>query len=225
MRKGTVLVCAMALVFSLAGCGKDDGGKNTSTVPSSESTVQGGTEAPQGTQVPDTSGSGAEDESVPSQNNPADGTGWSEEMEAVKAAVVEKMGENYWPNMQIAPEMLEGTFGISSDLYDDYMGEMPMISTNVDTLVIIKAKEGKVKDVESAVNQYRDTLVNDTMQYPMNLGKIQASRIEVIGSYVCFVQLGADTTAAADESEEAVIEYCQDQNEMALEAISSALAQ
>lgn len=225
MKKGIVLVCAAALILSLAGCGKDDGGKNTSTAPSGESTVQGSEEASQGTQSTESVGTGTSDESIPSQDNSADGTGWSEEMEAVKSAVMEKMGENYWPNMQLTPEMLEGTFGVSSDLYDDYMGEMPMISTNVDTLVIIKAKEGKVKDVESAVNGYRETLVNDTMQYPMNLGKIQASRIEVIGNYVCFVQLGADTTAAMDESEEAVIEYCQDQNEMALEAISSVLAQ
>lgn len=225
MKKTTVLLCVTALALVLAGCGKDDGGKNTTNTPSTESsaaqsqeTSQAGTEASQ----PGTEGT---QESTPSQDIAGGEDGWSEEMEAVKAAVVEKLGENYWPNMQITPDMLEGSFGVGSDLYDDYMGEMPMISTNVDTLIIIKAKEGKVKDVESAVNAYRDALVNDTMQYPMNLGKIQASRIEVIGNYVCFVQLGADTTTALDESEEAVIEHCQDQNELALEAISSALAQ
>lgn len=221
MRKSMVLLCALALALSLSACGKDNGDKNASSVPSSENTGESGTQSGQGSEE-----SGAETAASSTEDAGTDDTsGWSEEMEAVKSAVVEKLGENYWPNTSITPEMLEGSFGIGADLYDDYMGEMPMISMNVDTLIIIKAKDGKVKDVEDAMNAYRNTLVNDTMQYPMNLGKIQASRIEVVGNYVCFVQLGADTTAAMDESEEAVIEHCQDQNEMALEVISSALSQ
>ena len=61
------------------------------------------------------------------------------------------------------------------------------------------------------------------MQYPMNLGKIQASRIESYDNYVCFVQLGADTTAAMDVSEEAVVDQCLEENERALDAIEKAL--
>ena len=79
------------------------------------------------------------------------------------------------------------------------------------------------EEVESALNAYRDSLVNDTMQYPMNLGKIQASRVERIGDYVCFVQLGADTSSVEEQGDEAVITYCQEQNELALEAIRQTL--
>ena len=89
--------------------------------------------------------------------------------------------------------------------------------------LIIHAKDGKVEDVENALNAYRDSLVNDTMQYPMNLGKIQASRVERIGDYVCFVQLGADTSSVEEQGDEAVITYCQEQNELALEAIRQTL--
>ena len=70
---------------------------------------------------------------------------------------------------------------------------------------------------------YGVSLVNDTMQYPMNLGKIQASRVERIGDYVCFVQLGADTSSVEEQGDEAVITYCQEQNELALEAIRQTL--
>ena len=115
------------------------------------------------------------------------------------------------------------TYGVSAELYDAYLGEAPMISVNVDTLLIIHAKDGKVEEVESALNAYRDSLVNDTMQYPMNLGKIQASRVERIGDYVCFVQLGADTSSVEEQGDEAVITYCQEQNELALEAIRQTL--
>jgi hypothetical protein len=86
--------------------------------------------------------------------------------------------------------------------------------------VVVKAKEGQEQAVEDALNAYRNAKVNDTMQYPMNLGKIQASRVERIGSYVCFVQLGADTMEALDQGDEAVIAQCQEVNELVLEIIS-----
>ena len=78
--------------------------------------------------------------------------------------------------------------------------------------------------MEDALNAYRDNLVNDTMQYPMNLGKIQASRIETFDNYVCFVQLGADTTDLMEQGDDVVIEKCQEENEKALEAIRIALS-
>lgn len=214
MKKLLVLLCTGVLVFAMTACGdKNNGSAETtqqSTVNSTE--TAGTTEVGQ-----DAAGQGTETENTDPNMDLADG--WSEEMTAVRDAVAEALGENYWPNSQITSEMLEGTFGITSDLYEDYMGEMPMISTNVDTLLIIKAKSDKVDEVEEALNAYRDKLVNDTMQYPMNIGKIQASRIERIGDYVCFVQLGADTTHALESGDEAVITHCQEQNELAIEVI------
>lgn len=147
----------------------------------------------------------------------------AETLQSAKEAVINALGDNYWPDSEIPEEMLNDTFGVSADLYDGYLGESPMISVNVDTLLIIHAKDGKVEEVENALNAYRDQMVNDTMQYPMNLGKIQASRIERVGDYVCFVQLGADTSEAEEQGEEAVITYCQEQNELALEAVRQTL--
>ena len=144
-------------------------------------------------------------------------------LQSAKKAVTDALGDDYWPDSEIPEEMLNETYGVSADLYDAYLGECPMISVNVDTLLIIHAKDGKVEDVENALNAYRDSLVNDTMQYPMNLGKIQASRVERIGDYVCFVQLGADTSSVEEQGDEAVITYCQEQNELALEAIRQTL--
>lgn len=225
-KKGMVIVCVMAIALSLTACGKDQG-KNSSTEQTSTGTEQGSLSSETASSEPDQNNSqqgtpdegGTEDTAGSSQAPGSDEQGLSAEMEAIRTAVVETLGENYWPNYQLPADMMEETFGVSSDQYDDYLAEMPMISTNVDTLVIIKAKEDKVKEVEDAVEAYREKLVNDTMQYPMNLGKIQASRTEVIDNYVCFVQLGADTTQAMDEGEEAVIEYCQEQNELAIEVI------
>ncbi len=147
--------------------------------------------------------------------------GWSDEMQQIKAAIVEVLGEDYWPDTPITPDMLEGSFGISSDMYDDYLAEMPMISANVDTLLIIKAKDDKVEEVGNALNEYRDALVENTMQYPMNLGKIQASRIERFGNYVCFVQLGAGAVSSEDKTEDEIISECREINELVLAVINN----
>ncbi|HKM34293.1 MAG TPA: DUF4358 domain-containing protein [Lachnospiraceae bacterium] len=141
------------------------------------------------------------------------------DLQNLKTAVVDVLGENYWPNMSVDTEELADVYGITEDMYDDYLAEIPLISTNVDTLIIVKAKEGQVSAVEEALNAYRDNMVNSTSEYPMNLGKIQASRIEVFNNYVCFVQLGADVVDAMDQGEDVVINQCQEENEKALEAI------
>lgn len=100
-----------------------------------------------------------------------------------------------------------------------------MISANVDTLIVIQANEGQIDAVEEVLNSYRDTQVNNTMQYPKNVGIVQASRIEVVGDYACFVQLGADTMEAMEAGDEAVISHCQQLNETALEAIERVIQQ
>lgn len=144
------------------------------------------------------------------------------EMSNIRQAVVDALGENYWPQMSIPAEYMEG-FGLTADMYDEFFGEMPMISTNVDTLIIVKAKEGQLETVEGVLTAYRENLVNDTMQYPMNVGKIQASEVKTIGDYVCFVQLGADVMDVAEQGDEAVIKHCQEQNAIAIEALEGAI--
>ena len=197
------------LALSMAACGngqdKNTGAATETGVESTEGTVES-----TGTSV----------ESTVAAQDPRD---VAKTLQSAKKAVTDVLGDNYWPDSEIPEEMLNETYGVSADLYDAYLGECPMISVNVDTLLIIHAKDGKVEDVENALNAYRDSLVNDTMQYPMNLGKIQASRVERIGDYVCFVQLGADTSSVEEQGDEAVITYCQEQNELALEAIRQTL--
>ena len=202
MKKLIVLLCTMALGLSLIACSTDEQ-MNDDQNPSTEDNDGGNS----GTDQEENGGENQAGESV-STVAIAD----------LKQAVVDVLGENYWPNTEMPAEFLEG-FGLTADMYDAFFGEMPMISTNVDTLIIIQAKNGQVDAVEDVLNAYRDNLVNDTMQYPMNVGKIQASRIETFGNFVCFVQLGADVMELMEQGEEAVIKHCQSQNELALEAI------
>ncbi len=202
MKKLLIILLAGMLSVGVTACGNKDDGK-----------TQGG-EATSG----QTQNSAPDMEDDTTGNTGIDiSNGWSGDMQTVKQAIVDTLGDNYWPNTPIIPEMLEGTYGISADMYEDYLAESPMISANVDTLILVKAKEDTVGKVEEALTAYRENLVNDTMQYPMNLGKIQASRIERIGNYVCFVQLGGDINM--DASDEEIIAECQEQNELAIAVI------
>lgn len=149
--------------------------------------------------------------------------GWSAEMQAVRDAVAAKLGEEYWPEIQVTKEQMEAIIGISPDVYEDYFFEMPMMSAHVDALLVAKAKEGQTESLEKAVKAYQENLKNDTMQYPMNIGKIQASMVETVGQYVCFVQLGGDTAGIDEKGDEAVIAYCQEQNGKAMEIIRQSL--
>lgn len=142
-------------------------------------------------------------------------------MEDIEAAVIDAVGgqENYFPATEIPEEVLEGTYGISSDMYTDIYAKMPMISVNVDTLIVVKATDDQVENVKNALLDYQKNAQENLMAYPMNVGKIQASKVEVIGNYVVFAQLGGDTMAY--ETDEEIMEYCQEQNQNAINTISS----
>ena len=108
----------------------------------------------------------------------------------VYTAVKEAYGEKYVPGMMFDEAMLEGTFGISKDQYDSYVAEGPMISVHVETFVGIKAKEGKAGDVAKELEAYRKKQIEEAVQYPMNMTKLEASQVITHGDYVFFVMLG-----------------------------------
>ena len=110
--------------------------------------------------------------------------------------IKEAYGEGYIPNTPMDDQMLNDVIGLSPELCESYVAEMPMISTFVETFIGVKAKEGKGDDVEKALTEYRERLVGDTMQYPMNVSKIQASQVVRHGDYVFFVMLGGPDDAA-----------------------------
>ncbi len=222
MKKSTVMyLCAAlfaALALSAAACGK----KEENPPSTEESTQEESSEESTSEQ------STVEESSAADEDQGAEGEeveSWSEEMTALREAVVSELGSDYWPSMAIPADYLEGSYGLSADMYEDYMGEMPMMSVQVDTLLIVKAKEGQAEAVEEALTAYRESLVSNTMQYPSNLGKIQASKVERIGSYVCFVLLGGDTTAVEEQGEEAVITHCQEQNDRVIEIVAANVEQ
>lgn len=139
----------------------------------------------------------------------------------VHQAVKEACGENYIPSMAYDEEMLANTFGLEADLYDSYIAEGPMITVQVEQFVAVKAKEGKGDQVAEKLNAYRDNLLNNSMQYPMNLPKIEASQVVQEGDYVFFVMLGSPTMEAEEQGEEAALESAKEANQAVVDTILS----
>lgn len=141
----------------------------------------------------------------------------TESMDELKDAVVEILGDNYWPDTLFSAEELAERTGISENMYDDFLAEYQHAEAGIDMMILIKAKDNEVEKVEEYLNEYRNVLMRIYEYQPQNGAKVFASRIEVIDNYVCYVQLGADITSLLKEGNDAMVSYCQEENERAID--------
>lgn len=212
LKKVTSLFLIGSLCVAMAACGKKNEENDAIITPDKENTT-------------------TQEETTAAQS--AAGTEYRDDVSTadIEAAVAEALGENYWPDTEV--ETLE-TLEITEDMYEEFIFKVPMISANVDTLIVIKAADGRVADVEEKLNQYRDRNINDLMQYPMNLAKIQCSQVLVMGDYAIFVQFGAaegsdavdeaGTSISEDEAAKLEMDLISEQNEIAIQAIKNILS-
>lgn len=113
-------------------------------------------------------------------------------------------GDNYIPNSDIPSELLESVYGLSPSMYTELWAQMPMMSTQADTVIVVKAESGKGSTVEKALTDARDRIIADSIQYPMNIAKVNATKVVRNGDYVAFLMVGAIDDSMADPmSEEA----------------------
>lgn len=212
MKKSVVLLLVGAMVFGMAACGRNQSNSNESSQSIAESTMESTVES-------------AVEPSREEATGMEGQVGFSEEMTAIREAVKAELGEDYWPNMPVPEEFINDSYGIPSDWYVDYFGEMPMMSTQVDSILVLKAAEGKAEEIEAALQAYHTDQVENSMQYPMNVGKIQAGMVERIGDYVCYVCLGGDVMNAATNGDDAIIKQCQEHNQRAIDTIKAQIGQ
>ena len=123
------------------------------------------------------------------------------DLKEVHSAVKEVLGEDYYPNRELTLEEIENFTGIKEADMESFIAEAPMMNVNVDTFIAIKAKEGKGDAIEAGFEKYRNYLVEDSVIYPMNIAKVNASKIVRHGDYVFFLMLGKydDREEATDE--------------------------
>lgn len=139
----------------------------------------------------------------------------------IRDAVAAVYGENYLATMPLDAEMFSELYGVTADMYDEFVAEIPMMSAHVDTLIIVKAKSDKVEDVKTALEAYRTNQVENGMHYPMNVPKVEASEVVVYGDYVVYIMLGVYDNMDADEA--TMLAAYQEQNQLGKAAIEGML--
>lgn len=140
-------------------------------------------------------------------------------MDELRSMVVDILGENYWPDTLLNEEELAERTGISESMYENFLAEYQHTEAGIDMMILIEAKQDEVETVEKYLNDYRELLLKIYEQQPQNEAKIFASRIETIDNYVCYVQLGADISSLVQKGREEMINYCQQENERALDVL------
>lgn len=143
----------------------------------------------------------------------------------LREKVKEEMGDRYWPEVLLSETELTQRTGITGEMYIEFLAEKPLMDSDIDTMIIIHAREDYVGAIEQALEEYRSLLIEENQRYPQNLGKAEASRMETIENYICFVQLGADTSVVADRGADEIIAYCQEENERAIYILEQAILQ
>lgn len=143
------------------------------------------------------------------------------DLSELQKKVQEAYGENYIPSADYDEQAMNDLFGITKDMYQEYIAQGPMISVHVDTFVAVKAAEGKADAVEEALKAYRDKQINDSVQYPMNLPKVNSSQVVRHGDYVFFVMLGTPSEEAELKGEDEALESAKENNQIAVDVIDS----
>lgn len=207
-----LFMTASLAAASMTGCASSNGNETTAQ-ESSAASAESDSEISEETEVP----SAEAPDSSQEENAPA--LQADETLTSVLNDIKEAYGDNYVPNSELDAQMLEDIVGLTPDLYDSAVAEMPMINTFVETFIGVKASEGNGDQAEQILNEYRDRLVSDTMQYPMNIAKLQASEVVRHGDYIFFVMLGAPDDAAMEQGDEAALQSAIENNQIAVSAI------
>ena len=176
MRSVLLLALAGVMVFSMAACGEKKVEENPVNPPVVDET--------------DISESELKSEVVEASLSIAD----------IVDTLSATYGGEYNATMKIENDVMETLLGISSDMYEDaFMAQAPM-SAHCDMLVVIRAVEDKAAEVEKILNDYRDSRINDTLEYPANQPKIAASVVDVKYDFIIFRILGANYVPETDET-------------------------
>ena len=148
----------------------------------------------------------------------------SGKLSEIHQAVKEAYGDAYYPNNMLTDDMLQEKYGLKKEMYKEAIADVPMIYVNIDTFLGIEAEEGKAEEVEAALKAYRDDQIENGMNYPMNIPKVQGAEVLRKGNYVFFLMLGTIPQDIMDgEDEEAKVKAAKEQNQIAVDAINTIL--
>lgn len=158
---------------------------------------------------------------------------WTE-LDKMRNAIEKGYYGTYYPNYKVHEDeaglstYLADTLKIDAAWVDDIIIEVPMISANADTLILVDPSEGNAENVLKALQAYKTYLVEESFQYPMNEARVKSAVVEQIGDYVCFSILGGaldnpEDMGIANDDVEQLVSYYESMNMNAIYALQNYL--
>lgn len=158
-------------------------------------------------------------------------TPWTE-FDKMRNEIVKWYGTTYYPNVKVHEDeaglstYLADTLKIDAAWVDDIIIEVPMISVNADTLILVDPSEGNAENVLNALQAYKAYLVEEAFQYPMNEARVKTAAVAQVGDYVCFSILGGAVDNPEEwgiTNDEELAAYYESMNMTAISALQSYL--
>ncbi len=104
------------------------------------------------------------------------------------------------PTMDIDADVLTNQYEIGEDDYEEVIGKMPMMNIQASMYLVIKAKDGKVEDVKTKVDNYAQKQEEIWSTYlPEQYDIVKQRKSGVVGNYVYLVM-----AESADEIEKLI---------------------
>jgi hypothetical protein len=122
-------------------------------------------------------------------------------IEDIVSAIKDEYKDDYAPSTPYDEAYLIERLGIQMDWVEEFFGEGPTFSMSSDEFIIIKASEGNVDKVLTAMQEYQRFLKEESFQYPMNMPRVQNAELVSNGNYVAFILVGAFFEYPNDGSE------------------------
>lgn len=176
-----VIILAVLMVMSFAGCSNNSGKPNTKP-DSNNSTVH------------------------PDENKTAATP--AEIEEAIKKAIGK---DNYLCDTDISAEALAERYGLDMTKVEAFTAkENSNTSLNLDVVIILKVKDGYAADAVKAINGGFEETVSYIRLYPFVVAKVEGARLYQNGNIVAMILAGArasDNASAEDDAKLASAEY------------------
>lgn len=131
----------------------------------------------------------------------------------IEQKIAEAIGkDNYLCDTNIDKDWLQNSYQLDMSKIESYVAKQNSIaSVNVDTVIVLKVKDGYADEAVKALNDNYSQLVSYIRQYPFGTAKVLSARLYQSGNYIIYVVAGASYDGEDSEAEAklAVSEYAK----------------
>lgn len=121
----------------------------------------------------------------------------------IEQKIAEAVGkDNYLCDTDAGKEYLANTIGLDMSKVESFVAKQNSVSSvNVDTIIVLKVKDGYADSAVKILNENYGQLVSYIRQYPFGTAKVLNARLYQSGNYIIYVVAGASYDGEDSEAE------------------------